>query len=317
MPGKDYYKILGVSKAASSGEIKKAYRKLALKYHPDHNKGDKSAEDKFKDISEAYAVLSDPEKKKQYDMFGAEGFQNKFTQEDIFRGFDFGSIFQEFGFGGGGKSQDIFSQIFRGTGGTGQRYYRSSGSPFGSSSRDFRGQTQGVKGQDVIYELSLPLEEVTKTTNKIISYQINGNKEKVSVKIPAGITSGKKLRLSGKGYAGLYGGPPGDLFIQIKVLDHPVFRREDANLFSKQKIKFSDAVLGTEIEVPTIDQKRLKLKIPPGTQNNAKFRLKGYGLPRIKGSGRGDAYVEINITVPKKINNKQKSLVKSLAEEGL
>ena len=317
MPGKDYYKILGVSKSVSSGEIKKAYRKLALKYHPDHNKGDKSAEDKFKDISEAYAVLSDPEKKKQYDMFGAEGFQNKFTQEDIFRGFDFGSIFQEFGFRGGGKSQDIFSQIFGGTGGTGQRYYRSSGSPFGSSSRGFRGQTQGVKGQDVIYELSLPLEEVTKTTNKIISYQINGNKEKVSVKIPAGITSGKKLRLSGKGYAGLYGGPPGDLFIQIKVLDHPVFRRESANLFLKQKIKFSDAVLGTEIEVPTIDQKRLKLKIPPGTQNNAKFRLKGYGLPRMNGSGRGDAYVEINITVPKKINNKQKSLVKSLAEEGL
>lgn len=317
MPGKDYYKILGVSKSASSGEIKKAYRKLALKYHPDHNKGDKSAEDKFKDISEAYAVLSDSEKKKQYDMFGAEGFQNKFTQEDIFRGFDFGSIFQEFGFGGGGKSQDIFSQIFGGTGGKGQHYYRSSGSPFGSSSRGFRGHTQSVKGQDLIYELSLPLEEVTKTTNKIISYQINGNKEKVSVKIPAGITSGKKLRLFGKGYAGLYGGPPGDLFIQIKVLDHPGFRRKDANLYLKQKIKFSDAVLGTEIEVPTIDQKRLKLKIPPGTQNNAKFRLKGYGLPRMNGRGRGDAYVEINITVPKKINNKQKSLVKSLAEEGL
>jgi curved DNA-binding protein len=317
MPGKDYYKILGVSKSASSGEIKKTYRKLALKYHPDHNKGDKSAEDKFKDISEAYAVLSDPEKKKQYDMFGAEGFQNRFTQEDIFRGFDFGSIFQEFGFGGGGKSQDIFSQIFGGTGGTGRHYYRSSGSPFGSAPRGFRGQTQSVKGQDVIYELSLPLEEVTKTTNKIISYQINGNKEKVSVKIPAGITSGKKLRLSGKGYAGLYGGPPGDLFIQIKVLDHPVFRRENANLFLKQKIKFSDAVLGTEIEVPTIDQKRLKLKIPPGTQNNAKFRLKGYGLPRMNGRGRGNAYVEINITVPKKINNKQKSLMKSLAEEGL
>jgi len=318
MPGKDYYKILGVSKSASSGEIKKAYRKLALKYHPDHNKGEKSAEDKFKDISEAYAVLSDPEKKKQYDMFGAEGFQNKFTQEDIFRGFDFGSVFQEFGWGGSGKSQDFFSQIFGGPGGgTGQQYYRNSGSPYGSSPRGFRGHTQSMKGQDVIYELSVPLEEVTKTTNKIISYQIDGKNEKVSVKVPAGITSGKKLRLSGKGYAGLYGGPPGDLFIQIKVLDHPVFRRENANLFLKQKIKFSDAVLGSEIEVPTIDQKRLKLKIPPGTQNNAKFRLKGYGLPRMNNRGRGDAYVEINITVPKKINNKQKSLVKSLAEEGL
>jgi len=317
MPSKDYYKILGISKSASAGEIKKAYRKLALKYHPDHNKGDKSAEDKFKDLSEAYAVLSDSEKKKQYDMFGAEGFQNKFSQEDIFRGFDFGSIFQEFGLGGGGKSQDILSQIFGGSGGKSQYYYRGGGSPFGSSSQGFQGHTQSMKGQNVTYELSLPLEEVIKTTNKTISYQVNGKNEKVSVKVPAGITSGKKLRLAGKGPAGPYGGPPGDLFIQIKVLDHSIFRREDVNLFLKQKIKFSDAVLGTEIEVPTIDKKLLKLKIPPGTQNNAKFRLKGYGMPRMKGRGRGDAYVEISIIIPKKTNKKQKELIKSLAEEGL
>ncbi len=317
MPGKDYYKILEVSKTVTPEEIKKAYRKLALKYHPDHNKGDKSAEAKFKEISEAYAVLSDPEKKKQYDMFGAEGFQNKFTQEDIFRGFDFGSIFREFGFGGGGKNQDFFSQIFGGMGDRGQYQYRGYGSPFGSTSQGFRGQTQGVKGQDVIYELSLPLEEIVKTTNKIISYQIDGNQVKVSVKIPAGISSGKKLRLSGKGHAGLYGGPPGDLYIQIKVLDHPVFKRENADLFLKQKIKFSEAVLGTEIEVPTIDHKRLKLKIPPGTQNNAKFRLKGYGLPNVNGKGRGDAFAGISVAIPKKINDKQKSIVKSLAEEGL
>ena len=155
MSGIDYYKSLGVSKLASPEEIKKAYRKLALKYHPDHNKGDKSAEAKFKEISEAYAVLSDQEKKKQYDMFGAEGFQSRFSQEDIFRGFDFGSIFSEFGFGGGGKTQNIFSQIFGGRGGTGHYNFRSGGSPFESSSNGFSGHRQGVKGQDLIYKLSV------------------------------------------------------------------------------------------------------------------------------------------------------------------
>ncbi len=317
MAGKDYYKILGVSKSASPGEIKKAYRKLALKYHPDQNKGDKSAEAKFKEISEAYAVLSDPEKRKSYDMFGAEGFQNRFSQEDIFRGFDFGSIFREFGFGGGGRSGDIFSQIFGGMGGGRQHHYQSGGSPFGSYSRGFQGHTQAAKGQDLVYELSMPLEEVAKTTNKIISYQMDGRQEKVSVKVPAGISDGKKLRLKGKGGPSPDGGQPGDLYIQIKVLDHPIFRRVNDDLYLKHQIKFSEATLGTEIEVPTIDQKRLKLKIPPGTQNNAKFRLKSYGLPHTNGEGRGDAYAEINIEVPKKLDKKQKSLIKSMAEVGL
>ncbi len=317
MSGKDYYKILETSKSATAGEIKKAYRKLALKYHPDHNKGDKSAEAKFKEISEAYAVLSDPEKKKQYDMFGAEGFQNRFSQEDIFRGFDFGSIFSEFGVGGGGSSQNIFSQMFGGAGGPGKRQYRSSGSPFGHSSAGFGGHSQRAKGQDLIYELPVTLEELSRTANKIISYQMDGRQEQVSVKIPAGIPAGHKLRLRGKGEPSPYGGPPGDLFIQISVLAHPVFRRVNDDLYFKQAIKFSESVLGTEIEVPTIDQKTLKLKIPPGTQNNAKFRLKGYGLPHMKGGGKGDAYAEISIAVPKKLNKKQESIVKSLKEAGL
>jgi curved DNA-binding protein len=317
MSGKDYYKILETSKSASPGEIKKAYRKLALKYHPDHNKGDKSAEAKFKEISEAYAVLSDTEKKKQYDMFGAEGFQNRFSQEDIFRGFDFGSIFSEFGVGGGGNSQNIFSQMFGGAGGPGKRQYRSSGSPFGHSSAGFGGHSQRAKGQDLIYELPVTLEELSRTANKIISYQMDGRQEQVSVKIPAGIPAGHKLRLRGKGEPSPYGGPPGDLFIQISVLAHPVFRRVNDDLYFKQKIKFSESVLGTEIEVPTIDQKTLKLKIPPGTQDNAKFRLKGYGLSHMKGGGKGDAYAEISIAVPKKLNKKQESIVKSLKEAGL
>lgn len=317
MAGKDYYDILGVSKNASAADIKKTYRKLALKYHPDQNKGNKAAEAKFKEISEAYAVLSDSEKKKNYDMFGAEGFQNKFSQEDIFSGFDFGSIFREFGFGGGGRGANPFSQVFGGTGGAGQRQHANPGSPFGSCGGGCNSRTQDTKGADLIYELSIPLEEVFQATEKVISYQVNGRPEKVSVKVPAQISDGKKLRLRGKGHPSPYGGQPGDLYVKIKIIDHPIFRRENDNLYSKHEITFSEAVLGTQLEISTIDKKLLKLKIPPGTQNNAKFRLKSYGLPRSKGNGRGDAYAEITIEVPKKLSKKQKSLVESLVEAGL
>ena len=314
MAGKDYYNILDVAKSASQEEIKKAYRKQAMKYHPDRNKGDKRAETKFKDISEAYAVLSDKEKRKQYDMFGSEGFQNRFTQEDIFRDMDFGSIFKEFGFsGGGGRGQNIFSQIF---GNTGQSQYRRGGSPFDSP---FGGRrAPGIKGQDLVYELSITLEEAFNKTEKVISYQAGDPQhDKVSVKIPAGIATGKKLRLQGKGSPGLNGGPKGDLYIQIKVLEHPVFKREGDDLIIKKDIKYSEAILGTETEVSSIDKKTLRLKIPPGTHNNARFRLQGYGMPHMNTNGRGDYYIVVNISVPKKLNNKQKALIKEMAETGL
>ncbi len=314
MPGKDYYSILGISRSASPNEIKKAYRKLALKYHPDQNKGDKAAEAKFKDISEAYAVLSDLEKKKNYDMFGAEGFQRNYSQEDIFRGFDLGSVLREFGFGGGGGP---FSQFFGGTGGSRQHFYQGKGSPFGSFSGHGQGFANNIKGMDLVYELPITLEEILQTTDKVLAYPLNGRQEKVSVRVPAGISEGQKLRLKGKGNPSPQGGPPGDLYIKVKVLDHPIFKRHNNNIYSRHEIKFSEAVLGTEIEVSTINQKKLKLKIPPGTQNNAKFRLKSYGLPNSKGNGRGDAYAEINIAVPKKLTKKQKALVQSLAEDGL
>jgi curved DNA-binding protein len=313
MSGKNYYQTLGVSKSASPEEIKKVYRKLALKYHPDRNQGDKGAEAKFKDISEAYAVLSDPEKKKQYDMFGADGFHKRFTQEDIFRDFDFGTIFKEFGFGTGGRGPNIFSQIF---GGPGQTQYRA-GRPFESAHGGFGGQPQGMRGQDLVYELSVTLEDVVTTTDKVISYQVGGRPEKVSVKVPAGISSGKKLRLSGKGQPGTYGGPNGNLYIQVRVIDHPLFKREGDDLILDREIKFSEALLGTEIEVPTIDKKTLRLKIPAGTQSNAKFRLKGHGMPHMNRGGRGDAYVRVIIAIPKRPNKKQKTLAEGLAEAGL
>lgn len=315
MSGKDYYNILGLSKSASADEIKKAYRKLAMKYHPDRNKGDKNAESRFKEISEAYAVLSDPEKRKQYDMFGSEGFQSRFSQEDIFRDFDFGSVFKEFGFGGGGQGQNIFSHIF---GGSGRSSFRGGRSSFDPRFGDFAGGTHPIKGKDLAYEMSLSLEEAFSGSEKIVSFQNDkGQNSQVSVKIPAGITTGKKLRLKGKGQPGINGGPNGDLFIQINVLKHPVFERDCDDLLSVKNIKFTEATLGSDVEVTTVDKKILRLKIPPGTQNNARLRLKGYGMPHMDGKGSGDSYAIINIEVPKKLNKTQKNLLQELAKAGL
>jgi curved DNA-binding protein len=296
----DYYKLLGVEKGASQGEIKKAYRKLAMKYHPDHTKGDKAAEEKFKKISEAYAVLSDKEKRKEYDTFGAEGFRQRFSQEDIFRGFDFGDVFREFGFGGGR--------------GGGMRFNFGGGSPFGSQARQ---QQARMKGSDLVYELPLTLKEVANGTSKTVSLQHQGYSEKVTVKIPKGLISGKKLRLAGKGSPSPLGGPPGDLFIRAKVLNDPLYRVEKYDLHMNQELKLSEAVLGTHISVPTLDDKQLSLKIPPGTKPGTKMRMTGHGLPHMKGNKKGDLYVKIQVKLPRQLTDEQKKLIEQLAETGL
>ena len=293
----DYYKSLGVNKDASDGEIKKSYRKLAMKYHPDHTKGDKSAEEKFKKISEAYAVLSDKDKRKEYDTFGSEGFHQRFSQEDIFRGFDFGDIFREFGFGGG----DQFSGRAGGT-----RF------SFGGGPQQAR-----AKGSDLVYELPLTLREVATGTSKNVTFQHQGCSENLTVKIPAGLITGKKLRLTGKGSPSPYGGPPGDLYIKSQVLNDPVFSAEDYDLFLNQELKLSEALLGTTIAVPTIDDKRLSLKIPPGTKHGTKMRLAGHGLPTMQGKKKGDLFVQVQINVPKQLTDEQKKLVEQLAATGL
>ncbi|MBN1626774.1 MAG: DnaJ domain-containing protein [Deltaproteobacteria bacterium] len=317
MSAKDYYTILGVSKTASADEIKKSYRKLAMKYHPDRNKDNKDAEARFKDVSEAYAVLSDKEKRKQYDTFGSEGFQNKFSQDDIFRNFDFSDIFREFGFKGrssGGGGPDLFSQIF---GNMGRGGFKGQGASF-NNAYGHHNRPQPVKGRDMAYELSLSLEDTFETSEKLISYNVgNPGQESISVKVPAGIRTGKKLRLQGKGHQGLNGGPNGDLYIEIRIIDHHLFKRDGDDLFISRDIRFTEAALGTVIEVPTIDKKTLKLKIPPGTQGSAKFRLKGYGMPHMGERGRGDAYVIINILVPRELDKKQKDILKKASESGL
>jgi curved DNA-binding protein len=235
MATRDYYEILGISKNASDDEMKKAYRKLAMKYHPDRNPNKKDAEERFKEINEAYAVLSDKEKRKQYDTFGAEGFHQRFTQEDIFRGFDF---------------DEILSGLF---GGRGKREFR-----FGRGGFEFgdlfggRGAHQDMgrmpqRGEDILYELPITLEEAALGGEKRVSFQKeSGGVEEIRVKIPKGITPGKKLRVAGKGAAGKNGAPAGDLYLQVSVMEHPVYQREGNDL-TRERDQFSEAVLGTTI----------------------------------------------------------------------
>ncbi|MBN1473961.1 MAG: DnaJ domain-containing protein [Syntrophaceae bacterium] len=317
----DYYQILGVDKKASVDEIKKAYRKLAVKWHPDKNPNNKAAEEKFKKISEAYAVLSDAQKRQQYDQFGsADQFRQQYSQEDIFRGFDLNEILRSFGFGGGRGGRTTFRTSRRGGGGF-QEY---NDDPFadlfgsmggGAAGRQYANVPQ--KGQDAEYNLSISLEESVLGADKKISYQIENRLEDISVKIPPGISTGKKLRLPGKGLSGYNGGPNGDLYLNINVLPHPIFTRDGNDLYVEKSIKFTQAALGTTIDVPTLDGSTKRLKISPGTQNNTKIRMKGYGVPGLKGAAKGDQFVKINVEVPKKLSDKQAKLIKQLADDGL
>ncbi|HUL21337.1 MAG TPA: J domain-containing protein [Thermodesulfobacteriota bacterium] len=305
MATRDYYNILGVAKGASDDEIKRAYRKLAMKYHPDRNPNKKEAEERFKEINEAYAVLSDKEKRKQYDTFGAEGFHQRFSQEDIFRGFDFDEILsglfgsrgrREFRFGGRGGFD--FGDLFGKQGG-----YQDAG-------------RMPQRGEDIVYEIPISLEEAAAGGGKRVSYRKNGRIEEVSVRIPRGIPTGKKLRLAGKGMEGRNGGPPGDLYLQVSVGEHPVFSREGDDLIVEKEINFSDAVLGTTVEVPTLEGTK-KVKVPPGTQSHTKMRLKGLGMPHFQGEGKGDEYVKVIVRIPKKVSEKSRELIQNLAKEGI
>ena len=307
----DYYKVLGVDKKASDDEIKKAYRKLALKYHPDRNQGNKSAEEQFKKISEAYAVLGDAEKRKQYDSFGSqEAFSRNFSQEDIFRGFDLNEILRDIGgFSDSARvrgqrrayaTDDLFSQLFR------------------NQQQQYNQQRAPRKGQDLEYNLSISIEDAYSGAEKRISLKKDdGILNEMTVKIPKGIDTGKKLRLAGRGLPGFNGGPPGDMFINIKLLPHSVYTREGDDIYIHKTITFPQAALGTSMNIRMPDGETKRIKIPPGTQANTKIRMKGFGFHKFKGTGRGDGYVRFTIEVPKKLTKKQSQLIKSLAEEGL
>ena len=319
----DYYKLLGVDKKASKEDIKKAYRKLALKYHPDRNKDNKQAEEKFKKISEAYAVLSDEEKQQQYDTYGSDGFQQRYSQEDIFRNADLGDILREFGinFGGGGRTSfrssgmggggNPFEQMFSQGGGGSQFQGGGCGSSCGGH------QAPPQKGSDHTLELAITLNEVLTGTEKTISLGRGASAEKVSVKVPPGIETGKKLRVSGKGSPSPMGGKPGDLYLLIKIRPDSTFTRDGSDLTVECKIPYSAAILGTKIEVPTLDGKHLKVKLPASSQSNAKLRLRGQGLPGGKGKAKGDLLAKVIIEIPRELSDEQKELIKKLEETGL
>lgn len=314
----DYYQVLGVDKKASAADIKKAYRKLALKWHPDKNPNNKAAEEKFKKISEAYAVLSDNKKRQQYDQFGsADQFRQQYSQEDIFRDFDLDEILRGFGFGGGrGGRTTTFRTSRRG----GAASSNDNDDPFaglfgGMGGRQYANMPQ--KGQDAEYNLSITLEDSVWGVDKKISFKLENRTEDINVKIPAGISSGKKLRLPGKGLSGYNGGPNGDLYLNVNVLPHPIFARDGNDLHIEKTIKFTQAALGTTIDVPTLDGTTKRIKIAPGTQNNTKIRMKGYGVPGLKGATKGDQYVKVNVEVPRKLSDRQMKLVQQLADGGI
>ena len=298
----EYYERLGVSKNATDDEIKKAYRKLALQFHPDRNKGDAQAESKFKEISEAYAVLSDKEKRKQYDTFGESGFHQRYSTDDIFRGADFSSIFSEFGMGGGG-----FENLFGGMFGGGGR-------------RTGGGQPQRpTKGQDVEYTLQIGFEEAYRGSQRQVDFQLSdGTRQSIRVKIPAGMKDGGKLRVAGKGVASPYGGEPGDLFVQVQVADHPLFTRESDDLYGHLPLKISEALLGASKEVLTLEGEK-KVKVPAGVKAGTKIRLKGLGFERI-GKGhheKGDFYALVELALPTVLNEQQQEAIRRLQEVGL
>jgi curved DNA-binding protein len=306
MTQSDYYKMLGVKKTATAEEIKKAYRKLAMKYHPDHAKGDTAAEEKFKKINEAYAVLSDKEKRQQYDTFGSSGFQQRYSQEDIFRGFDLNDILREFGFG---QQKSFFSQ-----GGGGRRFSFDGEGGFGNFSR--RRQAP-AKGRDQVYDLPLTIHEIASGVQKTISLRENEETKTLSITIPPGLVSGKKLRLSGKGETDPFGGPPGDLFIRAQVFDDPVFHLEGHDVYLTKVIRLTEAVLGAQISIPTPMGKEFNMKIPAGTKPKTKMRIPGHGIPHMNGDKHGDLYIVIDVDIPKTLTDEQKRLFEQLADGGL
>jgi len=322
MDYKDYYKTLGVDRNASQEEIKKVFRNLARKYHPDMNKGDKSAEEKFKEINEANEVLSDPDKRQKYDQFGshwqqygraggraedfnwgpwqtqgAGGFNTRtMSQEELEQ--IFGGIGGSPGTGGMGGFSDFFETLFGGAGrggvGFGQRRVR---------------RTQ--RGQDAEHTVDITLEEVHRGTTRLLQWE---DGRKIEAQIPPGVKTGSKVRLRGQGQRGAMGGQSGDLFLKVKVVPHPLFKREGDNLRTDVPLGLYDALLGSEVEIAAIDQ-RIKLTIPPETENGKTFRLQGLGMPNLRDPKKmGDLLAKVNVLLPKKLSAKEKEMFKRLRD---
>lgn len=344
---RDYYEVLGIGRGAGADEVKKAYRKLALQFHPDRNPGSKDAEDQFKEASEAYQVLSDPERRAQYDQFGHAAFE----QGAGFGGFDFNA----------GVAEDLFADIF--------------GDFFGGR----RGRGRARRGEHLRYDLEISFEEAISGTEKVIKIPRTGECETcggrgtkdgearttcpgcsgsgqtrfqqgfftiaktcgqcsgqgtviknpcatchgsgtiqktaaLNIKVPGGVETGSRLKLRSEGEAGLGGGPAGDLYVVISVREHPLFVRDATNIVCEIPITFPEAAIGAEIEVPTLNGK-VKMKVPAGTQSGTVFRLRGKGAPDLRGYGHGDQLVHIIVEVPRKLTARQRELLEEFAHD--
>jgi DnaJ-class molecular chaperone len=306
---KDYYKTLGVSKSASTEEIQKAYRNLARKYHPDLNPDDKTAKQKFQDVQQAYETLNDPKKKQMYDQFGSDyeqmgggGAGPQFHTGQVPPGFE-----QMFGGAGGAASGITLEELMR--------QFGMGGSPFGGEGGGRRRSRRPAQepGQDLRHELEIPFH--TAVQGGKVSLRLrrpSGKTETIDVSIPAGIESGKTIRLTGQGEPSESGGPAGDLFITVRVAEHDSFSRQGLDLTVKVPITIAEACLGGKIEVPS-PHGTLTLTVPPGTSSGKRIRAKGQGI-HAKGGAAGDLYAEVQIVVPKKLNSKATELVNQLAD---
>jgi molecular chaperone DnaJ len=328
MAGKNFYDLLGVSKSATEKDLKAAYRRMARKYHPDVNPGDKTAESKFKEINAAYEVLSDKAKRQKYDKYGdkwqyADQLDQQSQQQNMYRQYSSGDDRQSYQFGGDtGDMGSIFDELFGGGRGRG-------------SSRRSRAQ----RGEDLESNVEITLEEAFSGTARQISLQqeqpctacggtgqiqnlpcsvcrgagVVSAVNRLEVKIPAGVTTGSRVRISGKGQAGYGGGTAGDLYLNITVSPHSVFERQGDDLAANIPLPLTVAVLGGEIQVPTLKGK-LALKIPPETQNGKVFRLGGQGMPHLGSAARGDLLAKVNVILPTKLTEKEKELFKQLGQ---
>lgn len=319
MEYKDYYKTLGVDKDATEKEIKSAYRKLARKYHPDVNPDDPEAQERFKDINEAYQVLSDPEKRKKYDQLGANWRQWERMggrPEDFNWGRwtstgpggqrvhvrhvspdEFDDLFG--GAGGFGGFSDFFDQIFGGMGG-----FRSAPDMAGRQ----RQRVQMRKGQDIEQSIEISLEEAFHGAKRL--FQLNGSR--IEATIPRGVKTGSKVRLRGKGAPGRAGAAPGDLYLKVNVKPHPTFERKGADLYVDVDVPLYTALLGSEVRVPTLTGDKI-LTIPAGTQNGQTFRLSGQGMPKLHNPDeRGDLYARVNVKLPTDLDDREKELIRQL-----
>ena len=326
MAGKDYYSILGLNRNASEKEIKQSFRRLARKHHPDVNPGDKDAEEKFKQISEAYDVLSDKEKRKKYDQFGdqwqyADQFAKAGGRGTPFQGFDFGDLFsgtRTYSYSEGGLDSLLDELLRGGRAGTHTR------------------RAQPSRGRDIEHPVEVTLEEAFSGTNRILSLQSEeacttchgsgriqnalcsvcqgrgtvSRTKRLEVKIPAGVKTGSRVRIAGKGGEG-YGSTKGDLYLVITVKPHPLFERQGDDLYVTVDVPLTAAVLGGEVNVATLKGK-LELKIPPETQNGRVFRLAGQGMPHLGKSSRGDLKARVNVLLPTNLSPEEKELFKKL-----